>query len=147
MNKVQLIAKIEKGINFLTDYQNDTKSEEELSDDETDTKDDKEIDDIKDTTDATDEDEKDDEEDKLVEEVKECFGEYLVENKNKVFVEYVTKEHRNYSFILECLKEKEAENKVDSTKNRMIEIEKYVNLLEKTMDIMGVSYERGSKNK
>ena len=132
-------------------YQNDTKSDEklldeELSDDEIDNKNDIEIDNSKEDIETINEDENDHEEEKLVEEIKECFGEYLVENKNKVFVEYVTKEHRNYSFILECLKEKEAENKVDSTKNRMIEIEKYVNLLEKTMDIMGVSYERGSKN-
>ena len=128
-------------------YQNDTNSEDGLSDDETDKETDEDVNNLEDEKNSSEENEEDNEEDKLAEEVKNHFGEYLVETKNKVFAEYVIKEHRNYSFILECLKEKEAENKVDSTKNRMIEIEKYVNLLEKTMDIMGVDYERGSKNK
>ena len=127
-------------------YQNDTKSDE--NDDESLESNElsvgKEIEDNQDdsTKELSDEEKENKKYEKIVDEM---FGEYLPRTKNKVFAEYVSKEHRNYSFILECLRENEKDNIVDSTKKRMDEIDEYLKILEKTMDIMGVSYERGSK--
>ena len=114
-------------------YQNDTKSEDDEESLEETSEENKELSD----------EEKEDEKYKKI--VNEMFGEYLPRTKNKVFAEYISKEYRNYSFILECLRENEKDNIVDSTKKRMDEIDEYLKILEKTMDIMGVSYERGSK--
>lgn len=127
-------------------YQNDTKSDE--NDDESLESNElsvgKEIEDNQDdsTKELSDEEKENKKYKKIVDEM---FGEYLPRTKNKVFAEYVSKEYRNYSFILECLRENEKDNIVDSTKKRMDEIDEYLKILEKTMDIMGVSYERGSK--
>lgn len=71
------------------------------------------------------------------EDIEKLFGRYLLETKNKVFAEYVLKEHNKYVEIGDKLI---SDNSNENTKKRFDEIKNYIDVLERVLKIMGVNY-------